>query len=245
MILFGHRGAKGEAPENTLAGFQYGLNVGLRAFETDVRLTADGEIVLLHDATVDRTTDGTGAVAGMTLEQVRSLDARADFPDWPAPCRVPTLDELLDFLPPDITVEVEIKRDTPERLALLVPRLVEALDRHDARGRVTISSFEADALRRAREAAPEIPRGFIGAYDAPRFLETAVDLECAQADIPLATGSVEMVRAAHDAGLRVTGWPGDTDAQMETLVREWRVEGITTNFPSVALPFLRAADRGD
>ena len=88
-----------------------------------------------------------------------------------------------------------------------------------------------------KRIAPDLPRGLIGAYDTPAFLATALELECTQADIPLSTGSEERVREAHRNGLRVTGWPGDTVEQLQTLV-DWEVEGITTDFLGIALPFL-------
>jgi glycerophosphoryl diester phosphodiesterase len=77
MILIGHRGGRFEAPENTLPGFRYALDLGLEAVEFDLRLTRDGQVVVIHDSTVDRTTNGTGAVADLTLAEIQALDARA------------------------------------------------------------------------------------------------------------------------------------------------------------------------
>lgn len=239
MILFGHRGAKGEAPENTMTGFAYARRVGVRAFEIDVRLTADHEVILLHDASVDRTTDGSGAAAELTWAQIAALDARAGFRDWPEPCRVPMLEEFLSvYADSEIArLEIEIKRDTPERLEILSETLISLIGRYGVADRIMLSSFAPDALRTVRRIAPELPRSYIGAYDHPHFLETALDLGCAQADIPLKTGSLEMVRAAHAHDLRVTGWPGNTREEIEALIR-WEVDGITTDFPSQALGFL-------
>lgn len=240
MILYGHRGAKGEAPENTLTGFAYAYGIGVRAFEFDVRLSADHELVVLHDATVDRTTntDQKRAVAGLTQEQLSSLDARAEFSEWPEPCFIPTLAEVLAEMPSPVRLEIEIKRDDPERLEILAAKLVTLLEPLDAAERVTISSFDATALGIVKRIAPHFSRGYIGAYDTPDFLATALELECVQADIPLTTGSKAMVNEAHRKGLRVTGWPGDNLDQLQTLV-DWEVEGITSNFPGIALPFLR------
>src|SRR5690606_17261213 len=89
MQILGHRGAKGEAPENTLAGFAYAKQIGLDAIELDVRLTKDDQVVIMHDPTVDRTTNGQGAVGELTFAELHALDARADFPEWPAACSVP------------------------------------------------------------------------------------------------------------------------------------------------------------
>jgi glycerophosphoryl diester phosphodiesterase len=237
MILYGHRGAKGEAPENTVSGFLYAWRQGGRAFELDVRLSADQEVVVLHDATVDRTTNGQGAVSEMTWEQLSRLDARADFPEWPEPCFIPTLAQVLAALPPAARFEIEIKRDDPARLAVLVSKLIPLLHEYEVAERVTLSSFDPVALELARDLAPALPRAFIGAYDTPQFLGTALELECQQADIPLTTGSAQRVKEAQESGLRVTGWPGDTVAQLTTLC-DWGVDAITSNFPGVALPFL-------
>ena len=98
MQLIGHRGARFEAPENTLAGFRHAIELGLSAVEFDVRVTRDNELVVIHDATVDRTTDGTGEVSSFSLAELRELDARAEFSDWPEVCQIPTLSEVLDVV---------------------------------------------------------------------------------------------------------------------------------------------------
>ena len=111
MLIYGHRGAQGEAPEGTIPGFRHALALGLDAVEFDVQLTADHQLVVIHDATVDRTTDGHGPVSSFSLEHLQQLDARAQFPDWPEPCRVPTLAETLEVGGGMSHLLVEIKRD--------------------------------------------------------------------------------------------------------------------------------------
>jgi glycerophosphoryl diester phosphodiesterase len=169
------------------------------------------------------------------MDQLAQMDARAAFPDWPEPCRIPTLAQVLAQLPTDVRLEIEIKGDETTRLETLAPKLVELIERHDAAGRVTLSSFDANALRILQRVAPGLPRAYIGAYDSPQFLRTALELECVQADIPLTTGSRDQVRAAHAEGLRVTGWPGNTIEQLQTLV-DWAVEGLPPIFPALPCP---------
>jgi glycerophosphoryl diester phosphodiesterase len=108
------------------------------------------------------------------MEQLAQLDARAAFPDWPEPCRIPTLAQVLAQLPTDVRLEIEIKGDETTRLETLAPKLVELIERHDAAGRVTLSSFDANALRILQRVAPGLPRAYIGAYDSPQFLRTAL-----------------------------------------------------------------------
>ena len=243
MILFGHRGARGEAPENTLAGFARARRAGVAAFELDVRLSADDQVVVIHDATVDRTTDAAGAVSAFTAAQLARLDARGAFPQWTDPVGVPRLDEVLDAYAADVVrFAVEIKSDTPERLERVGRSVLAQVERRRLRDRVTVTSFDAVALEIVRRIAPDVPRAYIGAYDTPAFLETALRLGCAQADVPLARGSAEVVREAHAVGLRVVGWLGNTAEELAALVA-WGVDGITTDYPTRAVAYLRERGR--
>jgi glycerophosphoryl diester phosphodiesterase len=241
VLVFGHRGARGEAPENTLAGFAHAKAAGVAAFELDVRLTADGRLAVIHDASVDRTTDGTGPVSAFTATELARLDARRGWPDWPQPAGVPVLEEVLDAYAGTMRFAIEIKRDASERLERVGALLVDQIARYRLRGRVTVTSFEPEALEIVRRLAPDVPRAYIGAYDTPDFLDAALRLECAQADIPLKTGSAEIVREAQARGLRVVGWQGNTPDDLAALVA-WGVNGITSDYPSGALAYLR--DRG-
>ncbi len=115
------------------------------------------------------------------------------------------------------------------------------VDRYAIAGSTTVTSFDPVALEIVRRIAPALPRAFIGAYDTPVFLETALRLECRQADVPLKQGSPEVVRRAQAHGLRVVGWLGNTPDELDALVA-WGVDGITTDYPTRAIAHLR--DRG-
>lgn len=240
VLIFGHRGAKGEAPENTLAGFAYARRLGVMGLELDVRLTADGELAVIHDATVDRTTDGSGVVAEFTMEGLAALDARGERGEhagWPERLGVPRLAEVLEAQR-DARLAIEIKTDDAERLERVGAALAAAIEAHGAGDRVTVTSFDPVALEIMRGLAPALPRAYIGAYDTPEFLKTAERLGCAQADVPLKRGSVEVVRAAQGLGMRVVGWLGNTEEDLAALL-DWGVDGITTDSPTMALAYLR------
>ncbi len=132
ITLYGHRGAKGEAPENTVTGFLYAKAKGIRAFELDVRLSADDKLAVLHDATVDRTTNGSGAVSDLTSSELAALDARSDFADWPEPAGVPILDDILDLDDGELYL-IEIKSDAPVRLTRVCELLRATLERYPVR----------------------------------------------------------------------------------------------------------------
>ena len=109
VLRVGHRGAKGHAPENTFASFNLALEMGVNAVETDVHLSKDGEVVLIHDHTVDRTTDGRGFVKDMTLRELKQLDAGSWYDTRFAGQRIPTLTELLEWARGRVGVAIEIK----------------------------------------------------------------------------------------------------------------------------------------
>jgi glycerophosphoryl diester phosphodiesterase len=163
-LVVGHRGAAGEAPENTMPSYQLAVEQGADAIELDLHLTADGELAVIHDETLDRTTDLTGAVATMTMAQIRAADAgyryeAADgsFPFRGTGLRVPTFGEVLDWLPEGIGLVVEIKARAATEPA------VEALreSRVRAAQAVSVISFDEAAIERARELDPGLLTGYL------------------------------------------------------------------------------------
>jgi len=242
--LTGHRGAGGEAPENTLSGFRYAKGLGLSAVELDVHLSRDDQLVVIHDATVDRTTNGTGQVAGFTAAELAALDARGAFPDWPEPCGVPALAAVLDIVGDLDRIQVEIKRDEHVRLERLVPSVLRLIAARGLLDRVVVTSFEPAALELVQRHAPKQTRGYIGAWDSPDFLDTALQLGCRWAHVSSWNSSAEMVAACHDADLGVFGWPCNDEETLTRLLR-WKVDGFTTDYPTaIGAVFARSGATG-
>jgi glycerophosphoryl diester phosphodiesterase len=163
-LIVGHRGASAYRPENTMPSFALAIEQGADAIELDVHLTADGQLAIIHDDTLDRTTSGTGSVAAQTMRKIRQADAGAKFEasDGSRPYRgkgmkVPTLPEVLAWLPPNVDLVVEIKA----RAA--VDATVAALNDSPLRAReaVTVISFDEGAIERVRELDPELPTGYL------------------------------------------------------------------------------------
>ena len=178
-LLLTHRGAPVYAPENTFASFQLAIDMGADIIETDLWFTRDGVIVCHHDETVDRVTDGSGALPDMTLEEVKRLRVKrsycgrfdeARFPDE----QIPTLQELLDFTPPDIGLALELKDplfSDPERAAQLIEMIRPRIDA----GTVMLLSFDTDLLWVARRVEPAVWIGEVSMANAdPTFAGNGV-----------------------------------------------------------------------
>ncbi len=154
-----HRGNRVACPENTLAAFRKAFADGVDILETDLHLTADGVFVCIHDGTVDRTTDGQGPIAEMTLAQVKSLSASYGRPEYHAE-RVPTLAELAAALPEDVALALELKTDRfldPE----VCRRLMAELEAAGVRQRTVVLSFSLPRVQAVAAVAPDLPIGWI------------------------------------------------------------------------------------
>lgn len=223
-----HAACKGHAPENTLAGIRAALALGVDAIEIDVHLTVDGVPVLIHDTTVDRTTNGAGAISGITLADARTLDAGGDLFDGRFRGEpIPTLDEVLDLTRTACLLVIEIKPRGIEQA------VIDAVRRHDAAGSAMIWSFATEAVGAARTLAPEIPAALSFGRQGEAvaaMLDRAVRLG-AQA-VTMEHGSVDagFVRAARLRGLNVYAWTPDQPEQ-QARVAALGVAGIVTNVP--------------
>lgn len=158
--IIAHAGAQGHAPPNTLEAFALALELGADTLEMDLQLSADGEVVVIHNGTVDATTDGRGAVADLTVAELRRLDAGWRFtgPDGGHPfrgrgVRIPTLEEVFTAFPEAFMI-LEMK---PESGPRIVEAVADMVVRHDRADRVVVASFELDYLRRFRELLPGVP----------------------------------------------------------------------------------------
>ncbi|NWF71365.1 MAG: hypothetical protein HXY40_19970 [Chloroflexi bacterium] len=161
--VMAHRGNSAHCPENTLAAFRRAIDDGTDAIETDLHVSADGEFMCIHDGTVERTTNGRGAVKSMSCEQLQSLSAsygRAEF----ASERIPMLHELLAILPKNTALALELKCDDflEEAVCLRLWRLLQETQTDD---RTVVLSFSRERLRAVRRYTPQIPVGLITLFD--------------------------------------------------------------------------------
>ena len=154
MRVIAHRGCSGRAPENTLAAIRQAIDVGADMVEIDVTMTADGHVILLHDETLDRTTDGVGAPTDMTLDEIRRLDAGSWFGPEYAGERIPTLAEAFETVKGRVLMNVEIKTEAVAHG--VVPKVAAAINEHEMIDQVVVSSFSPEALRLMKITDPAI-----------------------------------------------------------------------------------------
>ena len=220
-LIIGHRGASADAPENTLSAFALALEQGADGVELDVQLCADGAPVIIHDATVDRTCDGTGRVADLSLAELRLLTIDNDHP-------IPTLDDLFDTFGRRTLYNVELKAlgQGGDALAAAVARAIAA---HGVAEQVLISSFSPFTLRAARRHLP--PGAPLALLRERRATRAAHALLRAAADHPHHALVDEALMAwARQRGRRVNTWTVDDLAEARRLIR-LGVHGLITNRP--------------
>lgn len=159
-VVFAHRGASKYAPENTLASFQKALEMGAQALELDVTLTRDGEVVVIHDDAVDRTSNGQGRVDQLTLAQIKKFDAGSWFAEEFKGEKIPTLKEVLALVGEKALINIELK-NAGKRNIELVQETVNLVKEMKNQETIIFSSFIPHNIRTVRDALPECPAGLL------------------------------------------------------------------------------------
>jgi glycerophosphoryl diester phosphodiesterase len=219
-----HRGASGHYPENTLAAFAAAIELGAVTCELDVHLTRDGVPVVIHDATVDRTTDAKGAVAAMTMAELRKSDAGVKFGRRFAGQRVPTLDEVFRLTAGRCGLNVELKGVGTESA------VCDLIAAHDAVATTLVSSFDWKMLVSVREVDRRIHLGLLAERNPQQLLEAACAMAADAINPRLDMVNADLCVAAHARGLRLYAWTCDDPRRMSKLIADG-TDGIMTNYP--------------
>lgn len=235
-LIFAHRGASKVAPENTLPAFDAALRLGIDGVELDVQYSSDGALAIFSYPTLEKTSNGTGRVTSHTLAELRTLDAGSWFDPRFANTRIPVLDEVLELLKGKLLVNIELK--VLDRLtAGLGADVVEVVRKHDMADQAVISSFNPFALRKAKQAGPEIECALLLAHDLPGWMRWGFTRRYSRADG--VHPDTEMVDAAYvawarKAGMPVRVWGVDAEADIRRMMA-LGVDAIITNAPEVGL----------
>jgi glycerophosphoryl diester phosphodiesterase len=224
IAVIGHRGARNLEPENTLRSFRRALELGVDYIECDVHRTRDEHLVLMHDDTLDRTTDGTGAVSELTFPQIRALDAGKGE-------RVPTLQELLDLVGARVRLCVELKDPTALDLVLGL-----VADRGVA-DQVFLTSGDTALLERLHAREPHIRLEHIFGQPPPDAVARAVSAGASRVSCHFTKLTQAFVDECHGHGIEVIGWPPNT-RQEQVLTAGYGVDLICSDRPDILIATL-------
>jgi len=243
-LVIAHRGDSAHRPENTLAAFASALEIGAAIAEFDVHLTRDGEVVVIHDATLDRTTNGHGAVRNMTLAEIRRLSAGypARFGSTYRGERVPTLGEVLGLLRERAQAMIEIKPDavTDDAEGGIEAHVVEEVRKAGMQKEVALISFDRRALMRCRTLAPEILRGHLFERGKAGDMLTGAREVASELVMPeKRLLSDELRDRAREAGVKVATWVVDDIEELRRLMR-FELYGVGSNRPGEMLEALQS-----
>jgi glycerophosphoryl diester phosphodiesterase len=234
VMVIAHRGASSYAPENTLAAFDLALAMGVRHIELDVACTSDGHIVVIHDDTVDRTTNGSGPVTRHTLAALRALDAGSWFGDQFTEERIPTFHEVLERYKGRAHLHTEIKGHSPS----LAQRTADVIRTHGMEEQVTMTSFQHVRLEEMRAYAPALPTGWLVVEVNEAVIAQARAMGVIQLCPRANTVTPALVRRLHAEGFVARAWGVTTEALMQQVVQAG-ADGMTINFPDKLMAYLQ------
>lgn len=228
--VIAHRGASAIRPENTMSAFKKAIEMGANAIETDVQMTKDGHLILIHDEQLSRTTNGVGWVKDYTLKEIKKLDAGYWFSPEYANETIPTIDELFILIyNTNLWVNIEIKMGF-----IMYPgieqRLVDKIKEYGLEGRVIISSFNHYSIKMVSTISPELNTAIlysIGLYEPWNY---ALNIGARYLHPNKNVVYKELVDAAHQYGMKVYPYTVDDEREMRYLI-EMGVDGIITNVP--------------
>lgn len=229
-----HRGASGYAPENTMAAFRKAVKMKADYIELDVQATKDGKLVVIHDTTVDRTTDGTGKVGSFTWDELRQLDAGSFFGPEFAGERIPSFEEVLDEFRGKTGILIELK--SPELYPGIEEKVADALAERNmdkpANEKIIVQSFNFDSMKTFHKLLPKVPIGVLTSNKEDLTDEKLAEF-AAYSDYVNPTQKLvteDLVDRIHDLGMQISVWTVRKPEEVEPLLKAG-VDDIITDYP--------------
>ncbi len=233
-FIYAHRGASGAFPENTMRAFEEARKSGATGIELDVQLTKDGQVVIIHDETLERTTNGTGYVQEYTLSQLKNLDAGSWFSPSFSQERIPTLAEVLQWMNTDgndLRVNIELKNDIIPYKGL-EEKVLALIEMYQVEERIILSSFNPISLQRVRTLHPTIEIGYLIAGKQEGAVETATRLGANAIHCQTAYALSPYAEEAEQAGFPLRVYTVNEPDKLERLSKAG-VDTIMTDHPAL------------
>jgi glycerophosphoryl diester phosphodiesterase len=240
VMVVAHRGFSGKAPENTLVAFRRAIHAGSDMMEFDVRLSKDGEVVIIHDEELDRTTTGRGRVADYSLRELRKLDAGSVFGKEFAGEKIPLLREALQVAQKRILVNIEIKDGYLGGYTLrdVASKTFQAVEDAGMSDQVIFSSFYPPALETIREQNPQARLAFLFHYRWTFPEQVTAGKSFTALNLRRTYLNKGKIAGIHERGMKVNVYTVNSGEEMERFVR-WGVDGIITNHPDLLIKILK------
>lgn len=222
MLVIAHRGASGTQPENTLAAFERAVKVGTKMIELDIHLCKSGELVVIHDTRVNRTTNGHGLVSHKTLSQLQELDAGNDE-------KIPTLREVFELVDGKTKINIELKGNSvvAETVKLIKYQI---RNKNQTTGDFVISSFHHDQLKEFHALMPEMPIGILYEHHPIGYQKLAAELQATSINLSIKHVNEKLVQEIHQNGLQLWVYSVNSVEDFEKM-KTMGVDAVFTNFP--------------
>lgn len=238
LLKIGHRGAAGYCPENTISSFRKAVELGVDYLELDIQMTKDRELVVIHDPTVNRTTNGKGKVKDFTLQEIQSLDAGSWFHCNFAGEKIPSLSEVLEEFAGKIGFLIELKK--PSLYPQMDEKLAEELEKRGLTSvdkQIIVQSFDRSALKRFHELLPTIPIGILVKNTGVKMISNK-NLKSFSSYVSYVNPKITMVnkrmiKRIHHHGFKTIIWTVNKKNDLKTL-KNFHVEGIISDFPDLS-----------
>ncbi len=239
MRVIGHRGARGEAPENTLGGFRYLRSLGILCVELDIQVARNGDLVVIHDADLQRTTGQAGQVQDFSAIELAAMDAcHQYFPSWPAREGIPDLVDVMQELQDFEHIQFEVKATRTSEVESVVEQLPSLIRHFNLVDRCISTSFNPLYLQALRQDAPDIQRGLLFDEKFPgNPVELAQRLGCCSLGPKQQLCLPPLIEAAHAAQLIISTWTVNDPERMKEL-SAWGIHSLITDLPTLALSTL-------
>jgi glycerophosphoryl diester phosphodiesterase len=230
--IIGHRGARNEAPENTIESFVHAQKHGCRAFELDVQLSADHELMVFHDTGLRRTTGHRGKLSDFNASILTTLDARFGGVYWHEACPIPTLQQVLDVCSHTEDWQLEVKPCNRLFSTIIAHKLIKMLtNKHAPQGRVTVTSSNIWFLQTIKHLNPRIRTGLVNEFRKESAIRKAKNLKCDLLALNQRLCSKNLVDAAHENNLEVSIWTVN-DLKKKIELEKMGVDSVITDVPT-------------
>ncbi|WP_373185431.1 glycerophosphodiester phosphodiesterase [Halopseudomonas sp.] len=237
-LIYGHRGARGEAPENTLASFRQALAAGVRRVELDLHLSADRQLMVIHDPTLKRTTGLGGKVSQHSAAALMQLDARRNAPPWSEACPIPSLEQLFQACPEFEHYQLEVKSGSRTQSRIVLEAVSELVERFGLQHKVVLTSSSRTLLKTARDETYFLPTGLVEEYGLINPLKSAERYGCRYLILNWKLCKPARIRKAQAMGLHVSVWTVNDPVMMLRLA-DMGVDSLITDLPHLAVDTLQ------